>query len=67
MKNHIGKIVLFFSLLSFISVVVIFIYELFGNMLFNWQYTQNFLMIGLLIAGSILLALYRIIDLLERR
>ncbi len=67
MKKHIGKIILFFSLLSFISTIVIFIYEILGSMVFNWNYNLNFLMIGLLIAGAILLALYRIIDLLEHQ
>lgn len=65
MKQSIGKIMLVFSLLCFIFAVVLGVQAALGSALFNFNYIDTWAMLLLFFMGLILLALYRIIDLLE--
>lgn len=65
MKQHILKIILFCSLVSFVGAVGVMIKQILGSTLFDLSYPHTFLVFFLLFAGLVLLALYRIIDLLE--
>lgn len=65
MKQHISKIILFCSLASFVGAVGVMIKQMLASTLFDLSYPHTFLVFFLLFAGLMLLALYRIIDLLE--
>ncbi|WP_296628046.1 hypothetical protein [uncultured Negativibacillus sp.] len=65
MKQHILKILLVASLVSFVGAVGVMIKQMLGSTLFDLSYPHTFLVFFLLFAGLMLLALYRIIDLLE--
>ena len=65
MKQHILKILLVASLASFVGAVCVMIKQMLASTLFDLSYPHTFLVFFLLFAGLMLLALYRIIDLLE--
>lgn len=65
MKRHISKILLIASLVSFVEAVGVMIKQILGSTLFDLSYPHTFLVFFLLFAGLVLLALYRIIDLLK--
>lgn len=65
MKKHLSKIILVFALLFFVLAIVLFVQAVLGNILFDFNYTETLVMLGAIFAGLVLLALWRIIDLLE--
>lgn len=66
-KQHISKIIFAVSRLCFVFTVALRTYEILGGMLFDLNYPETYVMLFLCLFGFILLALYRIIDLLESR
>lgn len=66
-KQHISKIILVVSLLYFVFTIALGIHEILGGILFNLNQPETYVMLFLCLFGFILLALYRIIDLLESR
>ncbi len=54
-----------FALLFFVLAVVLFVQAVLGSILFDFNYTETLVMLGAVFAGLVLLALWRIIDLLE--
>lgn len=65
MKKHLSKIILVFVLLFFVLAAVLFVQAVLGSILFNFNYTETLVMLGAVFTGLVLLALWRIIDLLE--
>lgn len=65
MKKHLSKIILVFVLLFFVLAAVLFVQAVLGSILFDFNYTETLVMLGAIFAGLVLLALWRIIDLLE--
>ena len=65
MKKYLSKIILIFALLFFVLAIVLFVQAVLGRSLFNFNYTETLVMLGAVFAGLVLLALWRIIDLLE--
>ena len=65
MKKHLSKIILVFALLFFVLAAVLFVQAVLGSILFDFNYTERLVMLGAVFAGLVLLALWRIIDLLE--
>ena len=65
MKKHLSKIILVFALLFFVLAAVLFMQAVLGSILFDFNYTETLVMLGAIFAGLVLLALWRIIDLLE--
>lgn len=65
MKKYLSKIILIFALLFFVLAAVLFVQAVLGSILFNFNYTVTLVMLGAVFAGFVLLALWRIIDLLE--
>ena len=65
MKTHLSKIILVFALLFFVLAAVLFVQAGLGSILIDFNYTETLVMLGAVFAGLVLLALWRIIDLLE--
>ena len=65
MKKHLSKIILVFALLFFVLAADLFVQSVLGSILFDFNYTETLVMLGAVFAGFVLLALWRIIDLLE--
>lgn len=65
MKKHLSKIILVFVLLFFVLAAVLFVQAVLGSILFDFNYTETLVMLGAVFTGLVLLALWRIIDLLE--
>ena len=65
MKKHLSKIILVFALLFFVLAAVLFVEAVLGSILFDFNYTETLVMLGAVLTGLVLLALWRIIDLLE--
>ena len=65
MKKYLSKIILIFALLFFVLAIVLFVQAVLGSILFDFNYTETLVMLGAIFAGLVLLALWRIIDLLE--
>lgn len=65
MKKHLSKIILVFVLLFFVLAAALFVQAVLGSILFDFNYTETLVMLGAIFAGLVLLALWRIIDLLE--
>ena len=65
MKKHLSKIILIFALLFFVLAAVLFVQAVLGSILFDFIYTETLVMLGAVFTGLVLLALWRIIDLLE--
>lgn len=65
MKKHLSKIILVFTLLFFVLAAVLFVQAVLGSILFDFNYTETLVMLGAVLTGLVLLALWRIIDLLE--
>jgi len=65
MKKYIGKIVLFISVPFWCGLLILLFSLLNGNIL--WQKEFYFVIAALLFAAGHFLALYRIIDLLEKK
>lgn len=66
-KTTISKIIFVVSLLCFVFTVALRTYEILGGMLFDLNQPETYVMLFLCLFGFILLALYRIIDLLESK
>ena len=66
-KQHISKIIFAVFLLCFVFTVALGIHEIFGGILFNLNQPETYVMLFLYLFGFILLALYRIIDLMESK
>lgn len=64
-EKHLSKTILVFALLFFVLAVVLFVQAVLGSILFDFNYTETLVMLGAIFAGLVLLALWRIIDLLE--
>lgn len=67
MKRYIGKIILSSSIISFVCTIALIIYKICDSILLNLYYPHTYIILILTFVGSIFLALYRIIDLLEIR
>lgn len=65
MKKYLSKIILIFALLFFVLAAVLFVQAVLGSILFDFNYAETLVMLGAVFAGLVLLALWRIIDLLE--
>jgi len=65
MKKCIGKIISFISVLFWCGLLILLFSLLNGNIL--WQKEYYFIIAALLLAAGHFLALYRIIDLLEKK
>ena len=65
MKKYLSKIILIFALLFFVLAIVLFVLAVLCSILFDFNYTATLVMLGAIFAGLVLLALWRIIDLLE--
>lgn len=66
-KQLISKIIFAISRLCFVFTIALRIHEILGGMLFNLNQPETYVMLFLCLFGFILLALYRIIDLLESK
>ena len=66
-KQHISKIIFAISRLCFVFTVALRIHEILGGILFNLNQPETYVMLFLCLFGFILLALYRIIDLMESK
>lgn len=66
-KQHISKIIFVVSLLCFVFTVALRIHDILGRILFNLNQSETYVMLFLCFLGFILLALYRIIDLMGSR
>ena len=66
-KTTISKIIFVVSLLCFVFTVALGIRDILGGILFNLNQPETYVMLFLCLFGFILLALYRIIDLLESK
>ena len=64
-EKHLSKIILVFALLFFVLAAVLFVQAVLGSILFDFNYTETLVMLGAVFTGLVLLALWRIIDLLE--
>ena len=68
MKKHISNLMLWFSVLTFLSAVIQTVFFILGSSLFNKYHPYNlFLIIGIVAVSFLFLGLYRIIDLLENK
>ena len=65
MKKYLSKIILIFALLFFVLAIVLLVQAVRGSILFIFNSTETVVMLGAIFAGLVLLALWRIIDLLE--
>ena len=55
----------YFCAALFVLAAVLFVQAVLGSILFDFNYTETLVMLGAVFAGLVLLALWRIIDLLE--
>lgn len=66
-KQLISKIIFAISRLCFVFTVALGIHDILGGILFNLNQPETYVMLFLCLFGFILLALYRIIDLMESK